>query len=942
MNSAARRRASGNPAVRAEPRSIGTAHARDPLAREVKLLGALLGQVIVEQAGESALELVEQIRRATIAVRRGGGGAAQRRRLSNLLETVDLPAAETLIRSFSLYFQLTNLAEEKQRIRRLRQRQRQSPRGVIDESLGEAVLRLRRQGIADDRLSGLLEKLLVAPVLTAHPTEARRRTMLVALRRAYRLLDQLDDPRLTPAEDADLRRRLREEITLLWNTSPLRAEPPTPLDEVRSVMAFFDESLFIVTPRLYRALDRALDPPGARERSGAPARDSGMSGTRPPLVRPFLGWGSWVGGDRDGNPRVTAATTEQSVRIQADHVLRAYEAVCRRLMQTVAAGGRPSPALAERVEADCRELGETAAELERRFPDAPYRRRFGAIAERLRRTRLRLAGPGPAMMAAASRRGQKPNTAGGYAAPAELAMELTELSDALLGAGMARVAYGGVQELRWQVETFGFHGLSLEVRQHSDVHAAALRALAARDESADTGHEVEAAEVLATLEAMARIQRRYGVDACHRYVISFTRRASDVLDVLELARRAAGEAGDAPVVDVVPLFESADALEACATIVDELLADPGYRRHLAGRGMSQEVMLGYSDSTKESGALAAAWMLYRAQERLVDAAARHDVRLTLFHGRGGAIGRGGGPMTRAILAQAPGSVAGRLKLTEQGEVIADRYANPDIALRHLEQLTHACLLASTDEHDERARLAADEGSDVLDELAHEASRAYRALVRQDPLFEAYFRAATPIEELAQLAIGSRPAARGSGAAVRLESLRAIPWVFAWSQSRANLPGWYGTGSALEAYRARHGAAGLERLRGLYRSWPFFASVLDNAEMILAKADMPIARRYASLAPPEGRTIWRRIKTEYERSVTQILAVTGRRRLLDDMLVLQRSIELRNPYVDSLSELQVRLLARLRQLPPEDPQAEELRRLVHLTVSGVAAGLQNTG
>jgi phosphoenolpyruvate carboxylase len=933
-----------NPAARAEPRGIGTSRARDPLAREVKLLGSLLGQVIVEQEGLPALELVERMRKQTIAARREGGGVAQRRRLSALLDEIDLPAAEVLIRAFSLYFQLTNLAEEKQRIRRLRQRQRRARRGIIDESLAYAVLQLGREGLDEAATRRLLDELEIAPVLTAHPTEARRRTMLVALRRVYLLLDQLDDPRLTPAEDAEVRRRLREEIALLWNTSPLRADPPTPLDEVRSVMAFFDESLFTVTPRLYRALDRALDlrRDGERAEGGSgPARDSGRTGTRPAQVRAFLAWGSWIGGDRDGNPTVTAVTTEQTLRIQTDHLLRAYEAVCARLMQTVSATSAPSAAVQARLQLDRDELPERAAQLERRFPRAPYRQRFGFIAERLRRTRLSLTSAPradePARTGSAGR--------GAYAQPAQLAAELLELSESLVEQRLGRVAHGNLLELRWQLETFGFHGFSLEVRQHSEVHAAALAATQGT-KKADQGLDsqgVAADEVLETFRAIARLQRRYGEAACHRYVISFTRSAADVQNVLTLAQRSTVEGDRPPILDVVPLFESADALRSCAAIVDELLAQPGYRQHLESRGMRQEVMLGYSDSTKESGALAAAWMLYRAQEQLVEAARAQGVKLTLFHGRGGAIGRGGGPMSRAILAQAPGSVGGRLKLTEQGEVIADRYANPAIALRHLEQLTHAALLASTPQHDERARRAATEGADVLDELAEDAARAYRALVWEEPHFEDYFRAATPIGELSQLTIGSRPSARQSASQPSLESLRAIPWVFAWSQSRANVPGWYGTGTALEAFRSRHGDAGLERLRSLYRSWPFFASLLDNAEMILAKADMPVARRYASLAPtPESRRIWRRIRGEHNRAVAQILAVTGRARLLDDMPVLQRSIELRNPYVDSLSELQVRLLSRLRDLPPADPQRPEYLRLVHLTVSGVAAGLQNTG
>jgi phosphoenolpyruvate carboxylase len=905
-----------NPAIRAEPRGIGTARARDPLAREVKLLGALLGQVIVEQEGLPALELVERVRKSTIAIRRHGpdspAGRAERERLTSQLDAIGLPEAEVLIRAFSLYFQLTNLAEEKQRIRALRQRLRTTARGRVDESVSAAIAGLRRRGLRGEEADRLLERLSIAPVLTAHPTEARRRTTLVALRRVYGLLDRLDDPRLTPAEDAHARRRLREEITLLWHTSPIRLAAPGPLDEVRSAMAIFDGSLFVVTPRIYRALEQALNQAAGDD----PTRD----GAIPPRTRPFLHWGSWVGGDRDGNPNVTAATTRHAMRIQADHVLRAYEAVCRRLMETFSVRAPEEGTLAERLTADAAELPQTARELDRRFPGEPFRRRLGYIAERIRRTRVQLTSPDPPAESA---------VAGAYATPADLAAVLDELAQQMSGAGLDRAVHGELQALRWQLETFGFHGYSLEVRQHSEVHAATL---AGDDPTTDT---------LDTFRAIAEIQQSFGEAALHRYVISFTHSAADALAVLELARRASG--GQELALDVVPLFESADALQACGRIVEELLTEPSYRAHVERRGRRQEVMLGYSDSTKESGALAAAWMLYRAQEQLVEACRRHGVELTLFHGRGGAIGRGGGPMTRAILAQAPGSVDGRFKLTEQGEVIADRYANPAIALRHIEQLTYAVLQASTPAHEEQLRTAAEAGAQLLDELADSARSAYRALVWQESGFEDYFRLATPISELSGMGIGSRPAARGGrNQARQLDALRAIPWVFAWSQSRANLPGWYGTGTALAEYRTRHRGSGLRRLRELYRSWPFFASALDNAELVLARADMPIAERYASLAGAAGKPIWHRIREEHDRSVEQILDVTGRARLLDDLPVLQRSIELRNPYVDSLSEMQVLLLGRLRALPDDDPQRRELMRLVHLTVSGVAAGLQSTG
>ena len=934
-----------NAAVRAEPRGIGTAGARDPLAREVKLLGALLGEVIVEQEGEELLDLVERIRRATIALRRSDSPDA-RRALAAEMDAIELPHAEVLIRAFGLYFQLINLAEEKQRVRRLRSWARQSPHGILDGSVAEAVEVLRRAGVPLSRARASLEQLSVGLVLTAHPTEARRRTLLIALRRCYRLLDELDDPRLTPTEDAEIRRRLREAISLLWHTSPLRVQAPTPLDEVRSAMAFFDESLFVVTPRLYRALDRALD------RQAAPpvaaARDTGMTGTRPPRMSAFMEWGSSIGGDRDGNPNVTAAITREALRIQADHVLRGYEAVVHRLSQTIAAtavAGRLGPGFRSQLARDERELPETAADVRRRFPEEPYRKRLAFVEERLRRTRRHLVAGAP--------------SDGGFASPRVFIGVLDELRDALVAQGLARVAYGDLLDLRWQVETFGFHALSLEVRQHSAVHRRALEMLAeagvtgaaptdgvdaafvppellAQDASAG----VPLSEVLGTFEAIRQLQGAFSEDACHRYVVSFTHGEQDVLDVLRLAAIAGGPR----TLDVVPLFESADALADCEAIVDRLLSDPGYREHLERRGGGQEVMLGYSDSTKESGPLAAAWMLYRAQEQLADVARRHGVRLTLFHGRGGAIGRGGGPMNRAILAGAPGSLQGRLKLTEQGEVIADRYANPWIALRHLEQVTNAVLVASGPEHDERSRSVGAAGTAIMEHLAESSRRTYRALVWDDPRFEPYFRAATPIEELAGMAIGSRPAARAAGSAPGgLEQLRAIPWVFAWSQSRANLPGWYGVGSALKGYMDEHGDHGLDRLRELYRTWPFFASVLDTAEMSIAKADMQVARRYAGLAPiPEARTIWRRIRREYRLTRDSILAVNQRRRIMDALPVLQRSIELRNPYVDSLSELQVRLLARLRALPAGHPERAEIMRLVHLTVSGVAAGVQNTG
>src|SRR3954466_10983407 len=511
-------------AVAAEPLGIGSAGARDPLSREVRLLGSLLGQVIAEQAGPQLFETVERIRRRTIALRRDDD-TAERARLDDELRALDLGGAEAVIEAFALYFGLVNLAEARGRVRTLRRRERGSRDGGLADSLADAVGELRRLGRTDAELDALIGRLVVAPVFTAHPTEARRRTTLVALGRCAILVARLDDPRLTPSDDREVRRRLREEITVLWRASDLRVVAPTPFDEVRTAMAFFDATLFTVIPRLYRALDAALDGPGA-SRAPAPASDTGRTGTRPPRVGAFLRPGSWIGGDRDGNPGVTAEITERTVRIHADHVLRGYEAVATRLMQTVAAAtpaDRVARPLASHLARDAEDLPETDRQLRRPFRAEPYRQRFGFIAERLRRTRAALVGE------AAPRTGR-------YGSPDDLETELAEVADALVADGLARVAFGEVAELRWQVGTFGFHLASLEVRQHAAVHKAAIPAL-----DAGSGPDDEDAAgvmlggVVAACRAIARLQARFGVASCHRYVISFTTSVEDVTNVLELA-----------------------------------------------------------------------------------------------------------------------------------------------------------------------------------------------------------------------------------------------------------------------------------------------------------------------------------------------------------------------------------------------------------------------
>jgi len=935
-----------NDAIRAEPTAIGTGRARDPLAAEVRLLGSLLGQVIAEQAGGDLLDLVERVRRTTIRLRKGDDPSLRGALVADLA-ALDGNRAEVVIRAFGLYFRLINLAEERELVRSARRADRTGRDDRPDASIAAAVAWLRRQGATSDEILELVRRLLIVPVLTAHPTEARRRTVLIALRRVDRLLRRLADRDLTAIEDRDTRRRLREEITLLWRTADLRSAAVSPLDEVRTALAFFDETLFTTVPRVYRLADSALDDRPRKSRGRGPdvragnASDAGLTGTRAPLIRPFLAWESWIGGDRDGNPTVTAEGTERTLRIQADHVLRGYEAVATRLSQTIAAAVPSSAgrAIATRLARDAELLPDLDRTLRRRFPDEPYRQRFGFVAERLRRTRAFLtAQPAP--------------LTGRYSGPSELDDELEEVQASLVSDGLGRVAWGEVADLRWQLATFGFHLAALEVRQHGKVHHAALAALEAGDPTREAAPGVPAGEVVATLAAVAAAQVRYGPAAAGRYVISFTRSAADVAEVRRLAAlaRASDPRHPEAVLDIVPLFEDAATLERAGSILDELLGDPDYRGHLRTRGDSQEVMLGYSDSNKESGYLAANWLLHRAQAALARVARERGVELTVFHGRGGAIGRGGGPANRAILGLAAGSVDGRLKLTEQGEVIAANYADPGIALRHLEGLVAATIVASSPSHLAALSTAETAGTPILDELSATSRSAYRALV-EAPGFVEFFRQATPIDEIATLRLGSRPASRGGSAshsgsgrrsvATSLEDLRAIPWVFAWSQARIELPGWYGLGSALEAFGRAHGEQGIRRLARLYRRWPFLASVIDNAELALARADLGVGRQYAALARG-GDPVWAAIEDEHVRTVAWIGRVTGRGRLLDHDPELRRRLALRDPYVDSLSEMQVTLLARLRSTPEDAPDHARLLRLVQLTVNGIAAGLQRTG
>ncbi|WP_268778175.1 phosphoenolpyruvate carboxylase [Nocardiopsis sp. RV163] len=865
----------------------------EQLRNDVKLLGEMLGTVLAESGGEDLLADVEKLRRAVIGAR---DGSVTGEEITAIVAAWPLERAKQVARAFTVYFHLANLAEEHQRMRALRERDDAAnpPR----ESLAAAVRAIREGDGGEERLNELIAGMEFHPVVTAHPTEARRRAVSTSILRVSAQLEAWHASHEGSSAAAEAHRRLLEEIDLLWRTSQLRYTRLNPLDEVRTALAAFDETIFSVIPQVYRSLDAAIDPEG--------------TGVRPPRATPFVRYGSWIGGDRDGNPYVTSDITREAVLIQSEHVLRGLEASCTKVARTLTAYSNltpASPALLDALASAKAGQPELTAEIGARSPNEPHRQLLLLAAARLRATRERdadLAYPD---------------------ADAFLA-DLRTVQESLAEAGAVRQAYGELQHLVWQAQTFGFHLAELEIRQHSEVHAAALAELR---EGKELSERTE--EVLATIRVIAWIQERFGVEACRRYVVSFTRSAEDIAAVYELAAHAL-PAGRVPVLDVVPLFETGADLDASPHVLAGMLELPQVNRRLDETGRRIEVMLGYSDSAKDVGPVSATLRLYDAQARLAAWAAEHDVRLTLFHGRGGSLGRGGGPASRALLAQAPGSVGGRFKVTEQGEVIFARYGQSAIARRHIEQVGHAVLMASTDAVQERERSAEREYRAHADTIARAAQEAYLELINTED-FAVWFSQVTPLEQLGELRLGSRPSRRG--AARGLGDLRAIPWVFSWTQTRVNLPGWFGLGTGLAAVED------LSVLQAAYREWPMFSSLLDNAEMSLAKTDRTIAERYLALGGrPELTEL---VLAEYDRTRDLVLKVTGHSRLLENRAVLSRAVDLRNPYVDALSHLQLRALEALRgeeadSLSEEDQQ--HLERLLLLSVNGVAAGLQNTG
>ncbi|WP_394554438.1 phosphoenolpyruvate carboxylase [Agromyces sp. MMS24-JH15] len=887
MSTTAERPAAPSPADRDRSRES----VDQPLRAEVRLLGGLLGRVLTEAGGPELLHDVERLRALSIEAYASNDPEAFAE-AEALVESFDVERAEQVARAFTVYFHLANLAEEHHRVRVLRERAAQpDPK---DDSLAGAVARLTGE-VGEREARRRLEGLRFHPVFTAHPTEARRRAVASSIRRVSDLLSRREGAHEGALPTVELDRRLLEEIDTLWRTTPLRTTRPTPLDEVRTAMSIFDQTVFEVVPRVYRLLDDVLLGDGA-----------GVGTAQAPS---FVRYGSWIGGDRDGNPYVTAEITEQAVGIQAEHILLGLERAASRIGRTLTQSSDDTPpdaALVDLSERQSRLAPEIVSLIGIRAPHEPHRRVLLVVAERIAATRT-----GDDRLA--------------YPSPEALLDDLRIIQGSLRSGGAARSANGELQHLIWQVETFGFHLAELEVRQHSKVHRDALAEVRAGGELG-----AQALEVLEVFRAIKRLQQRYGVRASRRYIVSFTQSAEDLANVFELAAAALGSAADAPVLDVIPLFETFADLDASTGILDGLIALEPVQARLAATGRKLEVMLGYSDSSKDVGPVSATLALNAAQRRIADWAERNDIELTLFHGRGGALGRGGGPANEAVLAQPPGSVDGRFKLTEQGEVIFARYGDQAIAARHLEQMAAATLLASSPSNEERNRAAAVDFADLGARLDRVSRERFFALVKADG-FAPWYAQVTPMEELGQLALGSRPARRGLSVE-SLEDLRAIPWVFSWTQARINLTGWFGLGTAL----AEVGDTAL--LRDAYERWPLFAAMIDNVEMSLAKTDERIARRYLELGDRDD--LAQLVLDEMALTREWVVRAAGRE-LLEGRPVLRRTVHLRSPYVDALSLLQLRALRSVRATV-EPEAADPDRRLLLLTVNGVAAGLQNTG
>lgn len=909
-----------------------------PLRDDVRLLGRILGDTLREQEGEASFQLIENVRRAAVRFRK----TQDDRDRVQLEQTLDaLSPSETLVvvRAFSYFSQLSNIAEDLHHNRRHRAHLKAGT-ALKDGSLLLALERIEEKHIGKEALQAFLDSALISPVLTAHPTEVQRKSILDCQLIISSLMSNRDRVDMTPDDLADNEEALHRFVLILWQTRMLRTAKLNVRDEIKNGLEFYRYTFLNEIPKIYANLEKQLE-----ARFGSDIR-----------VPPLLRVGSWIGGDRDGNPFVTHDVMLDAVQQHSSLAFEHY------LSETHILGTRLS--LTDRlvdVSDELRRLSDASPDKAASRADEPYRRALILIYSRLSATSKQL-GHEISHLPPVDKAAQP------YATPQEFMRDLDVLIDSLFKHGAVYLARGRLAYLRRAAEVFGFHLAPLDMRQHSAIHEQTVAELfshssgkanyqdldeAARREvllSALQADKVLLGDInqyipvvqseLRIMQAAAQIHQRFGRAALPNHIISKTDAVSDMLELalmLQQVKLLEGGGAHQLHVNIIPLFETIEDLRGCGKIMDELFSIPYYRRLLSSRGNTQEVMLGYSDSNKDGGYLTANWELYKAEVELVKVFAKHSIELRLFHGRGGTVGRGGGPSYDAILAQPPGSVNGQIRITEQGEVISSKYSNPEIGRRNLETLI-AATMEATVLHHHGADSTMPEYHRIMEALSRDAFAAYRKLVYETPGFTEYFFSATPIREIAELNIGSRPSARK--ASDRIEDLRAIPWVFSWGLNRTLLPGWFGFGSAVKQFIAREGDTGLAQLQAMYKNWAFFRGLMSNMDMVLSKTDMGIASSYAELVDDVAmrERIFGTINNEWESTVEMLFAVTGNTTLLQDNPAFARSLLTRTPYIDPLNHLQVALLQRHRA----GDNDELVKRAIHLTINGIATGLRNSG
>jgi len=900
------------------------------ISRTIHLLGDLLGEIISEQESPEIFDIEERIRQQAKARRAGEADAGAK--LKQEVAALDPDTGRAVATAFTTYFDLVNLAEELHRVDLLRREKTERYPKPMQGSIAEAVATLKGQDVSADQMTALLEKLSIELVLTAHPTETRRRTILSKIQRIYRFVEELNQADLAPQKREALLVSLRVEISSLWLTSRKRAVKPSVTDEVRTGLYFVDSVFWNTFPVLYKDLNQALDQhyPGLQ------------------VEHPWLGLASWIGGDRDGNPFVTREVTAETLRLHRGLAVEKHRRMLQKLARHMSISSEripPPKSLGDWIESR-RPFPTHVAYIEERYAAEPYRLVLSLLG---------------ADLAAASREDMKTRLLESEPHRAFISLEtLLEPHEMIASALPEALLKSEFNIAESKLKTFGLHSARLDIRENSErLNSALSELLRALEIASDyealavpervalltrllqepapelshhAGVTSPTAETWALFKLIGRARAIYGHDLIGPFIISMTRSEADVLVVLLLARWAGSDQG----LLITPLFESVEDLQKAPEVLTRLFTSDVYRPHLEYCADHQMVMIGYSDSNKDGGFLSANWSLYQAQEEIARVAEEHDITLTIFHGRGGTIARGGGPANRGIRAQPSTSINGRFRLTEQGEIIASRYANPELAHRHLEQVVNAVLMASAPSAREQDEVPA-RWREAVGQMANTGEQAYRNLVYETPGFIQFWQEATPLDEIKRLHIGSRPAARGDDPGVT--KIRAIPWVFSWMQSRFNLPGWYGLGTGLNAIDD------LELLQDMYNGWAFFKTMLDNTEISLVKADLEIAALYVDLVTDRAlaTSLFGIIQDEYKRTRETILAINGHQSLLELEPVNQNAVHLRNPYIDPLNYLQVEMLRRLRSLPdPNSPEADDLREVIFLTINGIAAGLKNTG